>query len=401
MLELRTVRRCCGISVHHLVLCMWVATVTLGAVTVVTVHPAAPCAFDLSVDASNNIYYVSDELCSLYKIPAGEHVAAPQLIAGGASKTACTFNDATGSAARFYYPRGIAIDLVNNLAYIGDTFNDRIRKVDLATTVVTTFVGSGLSYPTGVVYYMPSSGTAAVLYVADFGNDAVKKIPIATGTASLVVSMYSCSYLAISMDGAYLYVTRAHAVIRVQTSNNAMTTLAGVASDDSNSFVDSSTGTSARFNYPRGIALVANDSALVVADRSNLRIRRVELTAPYKVSTMSGSSTSGTADGTSATFREPTGGKWYCNVTMLQCGFLIADYGDYGAPASAIRFVAMEVYTPPTTTSTIAPTTTTTVAPTTTTTVAPTTTTTVAPTKKKRWQLRAWCLLQLKREWRV
>ena len=52
--------------------------------------------------------------------------------------------DGTGSAARFNYPAGVAVDSAKNV-YVADSFNGRIRKITpggVVTTVATGFSGS-------------------------------------------------------------------------------------------------------------------------------------------------------------------------------------------------------------------------------------------------------------------
>ena len=91
------------------------------------------------------------------------------------------YHDATGTAEQFRNPTGVAVDSSGNV-YVADFKNHRIRKIT-SEGEVTTFAGSTegyhdatgeaaqFNYPRGVA--VDSSGN---LYVADSSNHRIRKI---------------------------------------------------------------------------------------------------------------------------------------------------------------------------------------------------------------------------------
>jgi sugar lactone lactonase YvrE len=200
------------------------------------------------------------------------------------------FADGTGTAAQFAAPRGVAVDGAGNL-YVADYSNNRIRKIVIASGVVTTLAGStsGNADGTGTaaLFNQPSGVAldgAGTLYVADYNNHCIRKIEIASGAVT----------------------TFAGSDAVVPVSGNA-----------------DGTGTAARFYRPAGVA-VDGAGNLYVAESGNSRIRKIEI-ATRVVTTLAGS-TGGYLDGTGtlAKFRNPTG------VTADGAGNLyVADYGNH------------------------------------------------------------------------
>lgn len=87
--------------------------------------------------------------------------------------------DDVGTAARFYKPRGIAMNAAGTVAVVADSFNGLIRRIDVTTGAVTTVAGrpttfgrmdgigaiAMFGYTAGIA--MDAAGTVAVVVSAD------------------------------------------------------------------------------------------------------------------------------------------------------------------------------------------------------------------------------------------
>ena len=103
-------------------------------------------------------------------------------IAGAAGVQSPSRVDATGPAARFYFPYGLAIDNAGELL-VADTFNNSVRRVT-SSGAVTTLAGattSGFVDATGLAARFNNPQGIAVdgagnVYVADTLNHVIRKI---------------------------------------------------------------------------------------------------------------------------------------------------------------------------------------------------------------------------------
>ncbi len=137
----------------------------------------------VAVDSATNLYVADGYNYTIRKVtPVGTNWVVTTL-AGQALSSG--FNDGTGNAARFYYPEGLAVDANGNL-YVADTDNDTIRKVTPVGTnwVVTTLAGLAGSYGsangTGSAARFHFTAGVAVdgagnVYVADEDNYTIRK----------------------------------------------------------------------------------------------------------------------------------------------------------------------------------------------------------------------------------
>jgi sugar lactone lactonase YvrE len=234
--------------------------------------------------------------------------------------------DGTGAAASFYFPLGLATDGTGNL-YVADQGNSTIRKIVLATGVVTTLAGTatanGLQDGTGAaaLFSTPSAlaaDGAGNLYVADTGNCAIRQIVIATavvttlsggtatgGTDGLFAAATFNFPTGITSDGAgnlFVSDTQNQTIRKLTFSTGKVSTFAGTTGMLGGS---DGIGSAALFNSPTGLTNAAGD--LYVADWGSATVRKVA-TATAAVSTVAGTAkTVGSADGAAARFFTPAG----------------------------------------------------------------------------------------------
>lgn len=232
------------------------------------------------------------------------------------------WQDGVGAAANFDRPTGV-VQVGGNL-YVADKYNDTIRKIVIATKVVTTFAGTvgtfGSADGIGTAAQFGQPGGIATdgvnLYVADTDNHTIRKIVIATGVVTTLagtarqpgsadgvgsIARFNQPY-GIATDGTNLYVadTSNNAIRQVVIATSSVSTIAGGTIGYANG-----TGAAAQFNNPFGIAI--NGANLYVTDSFNSTIRQIVI-ASRVVTTFAGGAR-GSADGigTAALFSFPGG----------------------------------------------------------------------------------------------
>ena len=225
--------------------------------------------------------------------------------------------NATGVAARFYNPLGIATDTAGNL-YVADSSNYTIRKIT-PTGVITTLAGTprvvGSADGSGAAarFNQPAgitADTAGNVFVADQTNQTIRKITPAgvvttlAGTAGVsgnadgsgaAAQFWNPYGIAADTAGNLYEADQGNNTIRKITPAGIVTTLAGTAGVSGNA---DGIGAAALFNQPAGIAAdIAGN--LFVADLSNQTIRKI--TPAGVVTTLAGTAgVHGNADGSGA-----------------------------------------------------------------------------------------------------
>ena len=204
------------------------------------------------------------------------------------------------TSAELNNPYAVAVDSSGNL-YIADTYNRRIRKVDISG-VITTVAGNGYAGPGDLGGYSGDGGPATSaelaqpfgvavdnagdIYISDQNNNRIRKVD-PSGVITTVVSggigagVSSPAGLAVDNAGNLYITDMGNQCIRKVDTTGALTTVAG-SIGNSGYAGDGGPATTAELNFPFGVAVDASGD-IIIADRDNSRIREVK--APASVAT--------------------------------------------------------------------------------------------------------------------
>jgi DNA-binding beta-propeller fold protein YncE len=317
--------------------------------------------FPASLNGPNGI---TSDGTNLYLTDSGNNIIRKIVIATGAVTTLAGTAETTGSTdapagsgslASFDFPTGIATDGVN--LYVTDTDNNTIRQIVIATGAVTTLAGTAgtqgsADAPSGPAtsasFYHPLGitidRTGTNLYVADSGNNTIRKIVIATGVVSTLAGTGSSGSadapngpgttasfngpFDITTDGTNLYVPDyySNTIRKIVIATGAVTTLAGTAGTTGSTDAPTGPGSVASFSGPDSIT--TDGTNLYVADSGNNTIRKVVIasgavtTLAGTAETTGGSTDAPTGPGSAASFNNPS-----C-LAIVGANLYVADNGN-------------------------------------------------------------------------
>jgi NHL repeat len=220
-------------------------------------------------------------------------------------------SDGPRDMAGFDNPVNVVMGPDGNL-YVADFGNDSVRRITPSGMVSTLVAQANFRRPFGMVF--AASGT---LYVQTDGNDTaglstatgtIWRVDLGTGEATVVArNVGRPRGLAQLSDGRLVLAEGPrHSVLLLDpdAASPAPTLLAGSNDAALSGHIDA-TGTAARFFRPQDVVVI--DDEIYLADRENHRIRQVTLAGV--VTTLAGSGTPGSQDGSmaQASFNRPYG----------------------------------------------------------------------------------------------
>lgn len=135
------------------------------------------CAFD----GLGNLYFTTVAPDRVYKITPSGII----YFVAGTGSSGYNGDGIAATSAELNLPTGIAIDKGNNV-YIADGENNRVRKIDVNTGIITTFAGdgsAGFSGDNGPATAATFNGVEDIcfdmngnLFIADYANNRIRKV---------------------------------------------------------------------------------------------------------------------------------------------------------------------------------------------------------------------------------
>ncbi|MEO8660368.1 MAG: choice-of-anchor D domain-containing protein [Bryobacteraceae bacterium] len=248
--------------------------------------------YGIGGDSAGNIY-IADTLNQIVrKVDTSGNITT---FAGQGGLAGYTGDGGPAVSAKLRSPYGVFVDRSDNV-YIADTSNHVIRKVTagvittIAGTGVAGFLGDGTPAVTSKLNtpYAMTVDPAGNVFISDYLNCRVREVVASTGIINTVVGNGTCGFTGdgpATQEGLYrpqglivdangnLFITDTynHRVRWVDVSGNMVTIAgngsAGYTGDGAQAFL-------AELYYPSGVTLDATGN-LMVADQSNLRVRRI------------------------------------------------------------------------------------------------------------------------------
>jgi len=249
--------------------------------------------YEIRFDLADNMYFVEMQNNVVRRVDAKTTVITT---VAGTGKMGFSGDGGPASRAELRQPHSIQLDASGNL-YICDIANHRIRRVDHASGLISTFAGTGekAATPDGArIQGTPLFGPRAMdfdrqgnLWLALREGNAVYKFDLAAGTIHHIAGTGQKGFtgnggpakaatlsgpkgLSVGPDGdVYLADTESHSIRRIDVRTGAIDLIAGTGQSG-----DGPDGNplACRMKRPHGI-FVDRDGAIFIGDTENHRVR--------------------------------------------------------------------------------------------------------------------------------
>jgi sugar lactone lactonase YvrE len=256
--------------------------------------------FDIGFDAGGNLYFSDTFNHRIRRIDAQTGVIST---CAGCGEAGYFGDDGRAIEARFNQPYGITIDREGNIV-IADRHNHCVRHVAASSGVVTTFAGTGAAAcggdggPAAQAAMVEPNGVAfdpenRQLFIADVADNRVRVVDLASGMISTfagtgaaehsgdggpasAAGIHGARAVKVAADGTVYILERQGSALRAVDRTGVIRTIAGTGALSYSG--DDGPALRAAFNAPKELA-IDRDGNLLIVDTENHAIRHFDIAA--------------------------------------------------------------------------------------------------------------------------
>lgn len=182
--------------------------------------------YSVALDAAGNLFISERSSNRIRRVDAASGIITT---AAGNGTSGWSGDGGPAANASLFFPAGISFDSSGNL-YIADTANQRIRRVDGQTGIITTVAGNGafqiapdgsvavnasLSQPAGVA--VDRSGN---VFISELGSSSIRRIDAVTGVLTTAAGNGSRSFTGDTIPATGAGIGRLAANVAVDSAGN-------------------------------------------------------------------------------------------------------------------------------------------------------------------------------------